>query len=69
MNATNLTNDTTETLLMYWANANETYNCCGGHKKADRNKAAMVAYEKVLQDRGVTPSERIAGIFNGPGSH
>jgi hypothetical protein len=60
------------TLAQMYCNATVTFYQCGGHKKADRNEAAMAEFKKRLEEAGETvPTLDDAlktGFFNGDGA-
>jgi len=61
----------TEKLTEWYLNARTTYNECGGHKKADRNRNSMERYWNALAERGDVSMDEIKsrkGKFNGEGS-
>lgn len=62
-----------EELLIFLANAQQTYALCGGHHKASRNHYLVTQYKTELTKRGVPipANEELykTGIFNGQGSY
>lgn len=58
---------TTDELRAWHRNAMTTFARCGGHKKAQRNYDAGVLYATEMNLRGMA-SDKMPGIFNGPGS-
>lgn len=59
---------TDEELLERYANALKTWKLALGHAKAERNRARVAHWKRLISQRRLDIPEDLEGVFNGVGS-